>query len=342
MAQEFSERNIDLNCEFVVPKSISIALAEISAIDDPSQKLLKLYSLLQALEEEAKKIYVIRHEVPYATSLLTDEIEMVRGECMKLKGKEKLPAPAVMEEFLPLKGNSDGGTKRSNEMKSWMSSAALWNHPVTYDNSNSRKSSNQLFPTKPGGVDGSIQSFVPHTTMTAEEEAALKRDGLPVPSLSLSSPSVPPSAAVYRTSYHPHSSKTMNKQEQRKQRRCWSPELHQRFVDALDKLGGAQAATPKQIREIMNVDGLTNDEVKSHLQKYRLHVRRLTASPPSSTSTWPQPYGVVMKPAGTGGHSGSPESPLHLGIPATRQVSVTVTGFNAVEESEEEESVRGF
>nr|GME02859.1 transcription factor HHO5 [Ipomoea batatas] len=309
MAQEFSERNIDLNCEFVVPKSISIALAEISAIDDPSQKLLKLYSLLQALEEEAKKIYVIRHEVPYATSLLTDEIEMVRGECMKLKGKEKLPAPAVMEEFLPLKGNSDGGTKRSNEMKSWMSSAALWNHP---------------------------------TTMTAEEEAALKRDGLPVPSLSLSSPSVPPSAAVYRTSYHPHSSKTMNKQEQRKQRRCWSPELHQRFVDALDKLGGAQAATPKQIREIMNVDGLTNDEVKSHLQKYRLHVRRLTASPPSSTSTWPQPYGVVMKPAGTGGHSGSPESPLHLGIPATRQVSVTVTGFNAVEESEEEESVRGF
>nr|GLL26485.1 myb family transcription factor EFM-like [Ipomoea trifida] len=336
MAQEFSERNIDLNCEFVVPKSISIALAEISAIDDPSQKLLKLYSLLQTLEEEAKKIYVIRREVPYATSLLTDEIDMVRGECMKLKGKEKLPAPAVMEEFLPLKGNSDGGTKRSNEMKSWMSSAALWNHPVTYDNSNSRKSSNQLFPTKPGGVDESIQSFVPHTTMTAEEEAALKRDGLPVPSLSLSSPSVPPSAAVYKTSYHPHSSKTMNKQEQRKQRRCWSPELHQRFVDALDKLGGAQAATPKQIREIMNVDGLTNDEVKSHLQKYRLHVRRLTASPPSSTSTWPQPYGVVMKP-------GSPEGPLHLGLPTTcREVSVTVTGLNAVEESEEEESVRGF
>ena len=26
------------------------------------------------------------------------------------------------------------------------------------------------------------------------------------------------------------------------------------------------AATPKQIRELMKVDGLTNDEVKSHLQ----------------------------------------------------------------------------
>nr|GMC91479.1 myb family transcription factor EFM-like [Ipomoea batatas] len=150
--------------------------------------------------------------------------------------------------------------------------------------------------------------------MTGEEAAALKADALPVPALSLSPPSVPQLA-------------TLNKQEQRKPRRCWSPELHQRFVDALDKLGGAQAATPKQIREIMNVDGLTNDEVKSHLQKYRLHVRRLTASPPPSTST--------------GAHSSLPEGPLHLGVPATcREVSVTVTGLNAVEESDEEESVR--
>ena len=30
-------------------------------------------------------------------------------------------------------------------------------------------------------------------------------------------------------------------------------------------------ATPKQIRELMKVDGLTNDEVKSHLQVSRLH-----------------------------------------------------------------------
>ena len=29
-------------------------------------------------------------------------------------------------------------------------------------------------------------------------------------------------------------------QNSRKQRRCWSPELHRRFVDALQQLGGAQ------------------------------------------------------------------------------------------------------
>ncbi|XP_070662633.1 probable transcription factor KAN4 isoform X5 [Malus domestica] len=35
---------------------------------------------------------------------------------------------------------------------------------------------------------------------------------------------------------------------------------------ALQQLGGSHAATPNQIRELMKVDGLTNDEVKSHLQ----------------------------------------------------------------------------
>lgn len=29
---------------------------------------------------------------------------------------------------------------------------------------------------------------------------------------------------------------------------------------------GSAAATPKQIRELMKVNGLTNDEIKSHLQ----------------------------------------------------------------------------
>ncbi|KAH7442978.1 hypothetical protein KP509_02G011100 [Ceratopteris richardii] len=70
----------------------------------------------------------------------------------------------------------------------------------------------------------------------------------------------------------------------RKARRSWSPELHRLFVDALEKLGGAQA-TPKQIRERMNVEGLTNDEVKSHLQKYRLHARRLGVSSKSSSQS---------------------------------------------------------
>ncbi|KAI0511105.1 hypothetical protein KFK09_011727 [Dendrobium nobile] len=48
--------------------------------------------------------------------------------------------------------------------------------------------------------------------------------------------------------------------------------LHRRFIITLQKLGGAQVTTPKQIRELMKVDGLTIDEVKSHLQHVDQHV----------------------------------------------------------------------
>ncbi|KAG0598925.1 hypothetical protein M758_12G112500 [Ceratodon purpureus] len=83
---------------------------------------------------------------------------------------------------------------------------------------------------------------------------------------------------------HSGQTRTGVAQPQRKARRCWSPELHRRFVNALQHLGGSQVATPKQIRELMKVDGLTNDEVKSHLQKYRLHTRRPSPSPPSPSA----------------------------------------------------------
>ncbi|KAI3986859.1 hypothetical protein MKX01_014560 [Papaver californicum] len=82
----------------------------------------------------------------------------------------------------------------------------------------------------------------------------------------------------------------------RKTRRCWSPELHKRFLEALQQLGGSHVATPKQIKELMKVDGLTNDEVKSHLQKYRIHTR---GGVPNSAATHnphhqPPPQFVVV------------------------------------------------
>ncbi|KAI3711134.1 hypothetical protein L2E82_41000 [Cichorium intybus] len=45
----------------------------------------------------------------------------------------------------------------------------------------------------------------------------------------------------------------------------WTDELHQFFVNAVLRLGGA---TPKMILQVMNVKGLTVSHIKSHLQEH--------------------------------------------------------------------------
>ncbi|KAG6396773.1 hypothetical protein SASPL_142930 [Salvia splendens] len=61
----------------------------------------------------------------------------------------------------------------------------------------------------------------------------------------------------------------------KKTRVVWSVELHQQFVTAVNQLG-IDKAVPKRILELMNVPGLTRENVASHLQKFRLYLKRLS------------------------------------------------------------------
>ncbi|XP_023546754.1 myb family transcription factor PHL8-like [Cucurbita pepo subsp. pepo] len=55
-----------------------------------------------------------------------------------------------------------------------------------------------------------------------------------------------------------------------KPRLKWTPELHHRFEEAVNHLGGAHKATPKSLMRVMGITGLRLYHLKSHLQKFRL------------------------------------------------------------------------
>ncbi|XP_051124798.1 probable transcription factor GLK1 [Andrographis paniculata] len=56
----------------------------------------------------------------------------------------------------------------------------------------------------------------------------------------------------------------------------WTPELHRRFVQAVEQLG-LDKAVPSRILEVMGIDCLTRHHIASHLQKYRSHRKHLQA-----------------------------------------------------------------
>ncbi|KAG0496584.1 hypothetical protein HPP92_001275 [Vanilla planifolia] len=69
----------------------------------------------------------------------------------------------------------------------------------------------------------------------------------------------------------------------KKARVVWSVDLHQKFVNAVDQIGFEKVG-PKKILDLMNVPGLTRENVASHLQKYRLYLSRIQKQNETRTS----------------------------------------------------------
>ncbi|KAL9252122.1 Transcription activator GLK1-like protein [Drosera capensis] len=89
-----------------------------------------------------------------------------------------------------------------------------------------------------------------------------------------------------------------NYEAKRKVKVDWTPELHRRFVEAVEKLG-VDKAVPSRILEMMGIDCLTRHNVASHLQKYRSRRKHLVGRE-SEAATWSQKRDAYGVPA-TGG-----------------------------------------
>ncbi|XP_017433609.1 transcription activator GLK1 isoform X3 [Vigna angularis] len=90
-----------------------------------------------------------------------------------------------------------------------------------------------------------------------------------------------------------NNSNSNHPQGKRKVKVDWTPELHRRFVQAVEQLG-VDKAVPSRILEIMGINCLTRHNIASHLQKYRSHRKHLLAREAEAAS-WSQRrhiYGV--------------------------------------------------
>ncbi|CAN6228797.1 unnamed protein product [Urochloa humidicola] len=94
-------------------------------------------------------------------------------------------------------------------------------------------------------------------------------------------PTIP--GQLYHTVFPP-ATVNVHSPQRTKVRRRWTTEMHDRFIDAVNQLGGCENAKPKAIADIMNVEGLTREQVKSHLQKYKLAQVRHRSSEVAGTS----------------------------------------------------------
>ncbi|CAI9765549.1 unnamed protein product [Fraxinus pennsylvanica] len=324
-----------------IPKTVSEFLTEVSLITNSSERLSKLDDYVNRLQDEMKKIDAFKRELPLCMLLITDAIAIIEGELMQCKKSSTEP---ILEEFIPLKKSSDALDEKveapkdeivsSRDKMNWMSSVQLWNsdnqnpcldiefsYKKAFKQDNERRAEENNQPVNL--IDDLFQSSNNRTTVG--------RAFMPFKGCSGSGSSSAANCQLNSTA-----------RQQRKQRRCWSPELHRRFVNALQQLGGEQVATPKQIRDLMQVDGLTNDEVKSHLQKYRLHTRKV---PPTTSTSSNQPvvlggqwmshdqHGESSKKSNS--QSRSPQGPLQL---AGSSRATSMTGGNSMEDEDDEKS----
>ncbi|XP_058732782.1 myb family transcription factor EFM-like [Vicia villosa] len=333
-----SPSELGLDCK---PHSYSMLL---KSVGEQSDQTYKLEEFVSRLEEERLKIDAFKRELPLCMQLLTNAMEASKQQLQAYKVSQGVTKP-ILEEFIPVKEVTSSETMENItnnnvcDKANWMTSAQLWSQTTeATKQQNSTKETSERnnigFNISPKHRNGG--AFLPFSK-ERNNSSSCQNQGLPELALASNQKEVEDKKHEEKgekrenteekgspvASSHTQTTSNNSNQTHRKARRCWSPDLHRRFVNALQMLGGSQVATPKQIRELMKVDGLTNDEVKSHLQKYRLHTRRpsLSAQPGAPPAQLVVLGGIWVPPEYATAHSGGATT-LYGGHPTSHHMTL--------------------
>ncbi|KAL6287680.1 hypothetical protein ACE6H2_012070 [Prunus campanulata] len=223
-----------------VPKSLNHLFSDLASIDNVPHKLSVLNDYLLKHQEELHRVEEFKRDLPQCVLLLLDAIQTLNNEIEKLSGQDQFDA-------CKNRGSCEDPVERRSAFRKYKSSSPPFNpRPRNQDHTShdhevkgKEPIRNEPSPRTPFPCDLNMEA--------SGSELELEPEPDPQPQ-----PEVPP--PMWKHS-----------------RLSWTQELHTKFVEVLSMLGGPAEATPKQIREAMQVEGLTNDQVKSHLQKYRLN-----------------------------------------------------------------------
>ncbi|KAK6133862.1 hypothetical protein DH2020_032412 [Rehmannia glutinosa] len=281
---------------------------------------------IHALEEERSKIRVFQRELPLCLELVTQAIEACKQQLSgttteyNLNGQsecsEQTSSP-VLEEFIPIKRDSshsgdeeeeeeskkpDGKNSNDKNMKKsdWLRSVQLWNQtpdPPPKEDSPRKVSVTEV---KRNGSSGAFHPFKKEKISCVGPAGNAIITTTKGPENSSATPASTSSTAG--TGGGGGNKKEEKEGQSRKARRCWSPELHRRFLQALNQLGGSHKDLAIQIktttttatrpsicgggRRAMDATGIY------HRNGYNRHVREAAASnaPYAPIAALPPPF----------------------------------------------------
>ncbi|KAK1588753.1 hypothetical protein Q3G72_026681 [Acer saccharum] len=254
-------------------------LTKVSETQDKSQKLSMLQHYVENMEEEMKKIDAFKRELPLCMLLLNDGIGRLKEEVMECSKSQK-------------QHDDDDGSIYENQIQVCSYNRSKGRQIMTFNG-------NSQFP--------SLSLVTPKYDFYYSKIGSMQFQYVPQP---------PQQHQPHEQQQQQQQPQPQQQQKQKQQfrrwkcRRRWSPALHQIFEDVLQRLGGPNGAKPKQVKELMNVDGLTCDEVKSHLQKYRLGLQRPPNSASATTRGRPRQMNIsrhLPNQSSTTSQSGSPQ-----------------------------------